>query len=174
MTNSDFWCSPPEIADPLAEFFAGPVDVDPCSNDRSIIQARTAYTCGGLVLPWCLPSRPGRPLLRTCYENFPFSKGDLWTVKLLHELSCGNVREHVRLSMFACSTRWWADMCKKPQRNPRILALRRLEFLDPFAAVAGQTRVSCRFEPALVYFGRRCAQFERAFAHLTRWTAWGR
>ena len=173
MGETDEWCTPPEIADPLVEFFHGPVDVDPCSNIRSIIRAHVAYTSGGLILPWCLPagSRCGTPSNGTCYENFPYSQGDLWTAKALHELKVGNVTELVRLSMVSTSTQWWADMCTKPRRNPRILALRRLVFLDP--TEAGRDFV-CRFEPALTYIGPRTKRFDKTFAHLTRWSTWGR
>ena len=113
MGKSDSWCSPPEIADPLVDFFSGPVDVDPCSNARSIIRARQAYRTGGLVLPW----RMAKPVDRTCYENFPYSKGEEWTVKMLYETAVGNVREHVRLCMMATSSCWWAAQCEKSPRK---------------------------------------------------------
>lgn len=167
MSKSDGWCSPPEIADGLEEFFEGPVDVDPCSNSRSIIRAMVAYTMGGLVLPW---RRPGKTK-RTAYENFPYSKGGVWTTKALAELACGNVRELVRLSMFATSTQWWSDQCRYPQRNPRILGLKRLMFIDPRP---DKDPMTCRFEPALTYFGPRVRRFEKTFSHLTMWTTWGR
>lgn len=171
LRTSDEWCSPPEIADPLAEFFHGPVDVDPCSNSRSLIQARVAYEYGGLILPWRLP---GCRAKRTGYQNDPYSQAEEWTRKMLAELACGNLQEHVRLSMFSCSAKWWFDMCHTAECNPRILALKRIAFLDPYAAEPGKQRMSCRFEPALTYFGPRVAMFDRAFAHLTRWSTWGR
>lgn len=170
MTNSDSWCSPPEISIPLEEFFRGPVDVDPCSNERSIIKALEAFTVGGLIRPW----RLARPVNCTVYENDPYSQSQAWTDKLILELECGNVHELVRLSMMSTSSQWWADMCHRPRRNPRILALKRIAFIDPFARDSGMRRQGCRFEPALTYFGPRHARFERAFRHLTRWTTWGR
>lgn len=169
-SDSDCWCSPPEITDRLAEFFDGPVDFDPCSNPRSIVQARHSLMKGGLVLPWKLP----RPVDRTFYENFPYSQPEAWTRKLLIELASGNVKEGIRLAMFSCSSQWWADQCYKPRRNPRILALKRLSFLDPEADEAGQKRVSARFMPALIYFGPRWQRLDRVFAALTRWSTWGR
>jgi hypothetical protein len=169
-STSDGWCSPPEIAGPLADHFAGPVDVDPCSNERSIIQARMSLRSGGLVLPWRLE----KPVDRTGYQNDPYSKSEAWTHKMVAELAAGNVREHVRLCMMSTSTAWWSDMCLLPKRNPRVLALKRIAFLDPDAATAGEKRMGCRFEPALVYFGPRAARFTRTFAHLTRWATWGR
>ena len=170
MTDSDSWCSPPEISDGLLEMFQGPVDVDPCSNERSIIRARMAFTAHGLALPWRLP----RPVDRTGYQNDPYSQAAAWTYKMLHELAVGNVREHVRLCMMSTSTQWWADQCHKPRRNPRILALRRLEFLDPFLRWGSGGTGVARFEPALLYWGPRPARFTKVFAHLTRWSTWGR
>lgn len=171
MSNSDKWCSPPEVALPLEQFFGGPVDVDPCSNERSIIKSRIAYTRNGLALPWCIDPDVGGS---SAYENFPYSQGAAWTHKAIRELKNGHVKELVRLCMFQCSTNWWADQCNLPKRNPRVLALRRLYFLDPFNPVAGQKRMTCRFEPALIYFGPRTTQFDRAFASITRWSTWGR
>lgn len=172
MSTSDSWCSPPEVGDPLEQFFDGPVDVDPCSNARSIIRAVLALSSGGLVLPWRLPDE--RKARGTVYENPPYSKGGVWTDKALNEMSVGNVTELVRLVMFQPSTRWWVDQCSKPSRNPRILGLKRLAFLDPFAADAGKKRMGCRFEPALIYFGSRVARFDREFRSITRWSTWGR
>jgi hypothetical protein len=170
MTNSDSWCSPPQISTPLAQFFRGPVDIDPCSNERSIILARLSLCSGGLILPWILEA----PVDRTGYQNDPYSQADAWTRKMLRELALGHVREHVRLCMMSTSSHWWAAQCVKPRRNPRILALRRVAFLDPFAKDPGKQRQSCRFEPALLYYGPRATKFTREFAHLTRWTTWGR
>ncbi len=197
MSASDWWCTPPEIADPLEEFFAGPVDFDPCSNDRSVIKARKALFTGGLVLPW----RLARPVGWSAYQNDPYSKASAWTDKMLHELKVGNVRELVRLSMCQPSCRWWGRMCNEPKQNPRILVTKRLSFLPcpcdehdgigdaacrlhagheppclamvPGAA-ADKKRLTCRFEPALTYIGPRVREFEAAFRHLTRWSAWGR
>lgn len=167
MSFSDQWCSPPEIADALESFCNGPVDVDPCSNAQSVIKARIAYTTGGLLLPWRHPRRTKTVV----YENYPYSQGLAWARKAIAEMACGNVHELIRLTMFQSSTQWWADMCMLPRRNPRILGLKRLAFIDPRP---GRPRQGCRFEPALTYFGPRIRAFERAFAHLTNWSTWGR
>jgi hypothetical protein len=159
MADTDSWCSPPEIADPVEEFFDGPVDVDPCSNDRS------------LVLPWRLPRTQAKG---TVYENDPYSKAGIWTDKMLRELACDNVTEIIRLSIMATSSVWWQRMCLEPKRRPRVLGLRRISFLDPFAEAAGKRREVCRFEPALTYIGPRVKRFDKVFAHLTRWSTWGR
>lgn len=172
MSDSDSWCTPTDVIDPLLEFFDGPVEVDPCSNETSVVKAIVAYTYGGLHRPWCLP----RPKKRTCYENYPYSMGDAWTRKMLLELGCGNVLEHVRLVMACTSTQWWGDQCNKSRRNPRILFTKRLAFIIPpeLRKNPNEKPSSARFEPALVYYGPRATKFERTFRHITRWTAWGR
>lgn len=170
MADSDWWCSPPEITIPLHDMFGGPVDVDPCSNERSIVAARLALTSGGLVLPW----RLARPVDRTVYKNEPYSQATAWTDKALTELASGNVREIIRLSMMSSSADWWKRWCLEPRRNPRVLCLKRVKFLDPFAATAGQKRQVCRFEPVLTYIGPHPKRFERYFKHLANWCAWGR
>lgn len=171
MSDSDSWCSPPQIADPVAEFFDGDVDVDPCSNNRSLIRAILAMQRGGLVLPWRLA---GAKAKGTVYENDPYSKAGIWTDKMLREVACENVTEIIRLSMMATSSVWWQRMCVEPKRRPRVLGLRRIAFLNPFGDADGKRLEVCRFEPALTYIGPRVKRFDKVFAHLTRWSTWGR
>lgn len=171
--DSDSWCSPPVVTDPLAQFFHGPVDVDPCSNGNSIVAARVAFTAGGLHLPWRLK----RPVSRTGYENQPYSKGKLWAPKAVTELVIGNLDELVRLVMVSTSTEWWGQQCGtlltyvdgkgRVPRNPRIMFTKRLKFI-------GDKTFGARFDTALVYYGSRTRQFEKEFSHLARWTTWGR
>lgn len=171
--DSDSWCSPPVVADPLAQFFHGPVDVDPCSNSNSIIQSRVAYTAAGLHLPWKLK----RPVDRSAWENPPYSKGSLWAPKAVTELVLENVHELVRLVMVSTSTTWWGQQCgtvpvwvndrPRTARNPRIMFTQRLKFI-------GDKTFGARFDTALVYYGPRTRQFEKEFAHLARWMSWGR
>lgn len=158
--SSDEWCSPPEIADPLFDFW-GWADYDPCSNSRSIIKAReVCIERGGLV----------RPFKEKTYENWPYSKNDVWSAKSISELKAGNVRELVILCMTATSTVWWHNLMYKPRRNPLVLCTKRLLFLGP----DGKSVDSSRFEPALIYYGTRHRAFNKAFAAITRWSSWGR
>jgi|SRR5882724_2543732 len=178
MGISDWWCSPPEIAQPLYGFW-GVTCVDPCSNPSSIIKAHLAMTEGGLVRPWYIPAghpahklreRPGDHVA-TAYENPPYSVGDPWAQKAIHEVNSDHVDELIRLTMMSTSTAWWASVCYDMRRNPRILGLQRLRFIDPRTGRQGS---ACRFEPALTYVGPRPELFTREFSHLTRWSTWGR
>lgn len=157
--NSDSWCSPPEIADQLAQFW-GHADVDPCSNDRSIIKARKAYTWGGLHLPWGAKS----------YANWPYSTNDPWADKAIYEMRIRTVTELVILCTAAVGTRWWSKLMVSPRINPRVIFTKRIPFLGP----DGVKLSSSPFDPALIYYGRRHAAFDREFSTIAMWPTWGR
>ncbi len=182
MSLSDSWCSPPEIADPLHQFFGGVVGCDPCSNDKSIIHADRAYTAGGLHLPWggWMRSHHGG-VFDTAFSNFPYSKADPWIAKGHRELVRENIAELIFLCMGACSTAWWLSAMRNPEvRNPRVIFTKRLAFLDPRPRKVrgkeqrGMKTASARFEPALIYYGRREKTFDKAFAAVTNWSTRGR
>lgn len=156
--GSDTWCSPTEVTGPCADFFGGRIHTDPCSNERSTVNAIIEYTFGGLHRPW----------IKETYENPPFSKTHAFTVKALSELKHGTCTELVRLTMVATSTVWWNLMVKYKKRNPRFLFTKRLKFRGVGAADGA------RFDTVLTYFGPRWKQFDKTFAHLERWSAWGR
>lgn len=162
--SSDEYCSPPEIAVPLFDFW-GWTGCDPCSNERSIIKASVILTSGGLVLPW------GRPRIeRTAYANWPYSQNDPWAAKAIAELAAKRVAELVILCMTATSTLWWRSLMMQPRRNPRVICTKRLGFLGP----DGKPVDSSRFEPALIYYGARWKAFDKHFGHVARWSTWGR
>jgi hypothetical protein len=157
--SSDEWCSPPEVGEPLYDFW-GYADCDPCSNLRSVIRAITVYTTAGLVLPW----------RRKSYANWPYSQNEPWSAKAIAEMKAGRVRELVVLCMTATSTRWWQNLMIEPRRNPRVILTKRLKFLGP----GGVPVDSSRFEPALIYYGARTGAFDRHFRHIAMWSTWGR
>lgn len=179
--GTDAWCSPRDVIDPLADFFGGRVDFDPCSNDHSIVPARREHSVGGLHVRW----------LGKGYENPPFSCTGIWTSKGLDEIYAGHCTELVRLVMYAPSTVWWSEqagivpynapnhppMLKRPRwkygtkrclaPNPDIICTKRLAFI-------GDTAMGARFDTALVYYGKRHAEFLKAFRSITRWVTRGR
>src|SRR2546427_416102 len=101
MSASDHFCSPPEIADPLFDFFGGPADCDPATNPASIIQATVMYTVGGLHLPW--GKKP--------YNTPPYSGTGPWFAKGHIEIEANRVRELVALVMATTGTGWWRSAC---------------------------------------------------------------
>lgn len=92
--DRDSWCTPPEITGALP-----PVDLDPCSNERSTVRA--ARQCwlsrgeDGLKVPW----------RGSLWINGPFSDLEPWAVKLVEEwpqiTACG------WLCNTDSTTEWW-------------------------------------------------------------------
>jgi hypothetical protein len=52
--NRDSWCTPLEVVEALLRLWPGGIDLDPCSNSRSIVPARTRWDIAddGLARPW--------------------------------------------------------------------------------------------------------------------------
>lgn len=177
--NSDSWCSPRIVADPLEQFFGGPVGTDPCSNPHSIIRACRAFHAAGLHLPWTRREDP-----TTAYRNNPYSNTDPWITKAIVELNKRELplTEEVSLVMVATSTKWWRRQCGvlpvliardgkaplelRPKRPIRLLFTGRLKFI-------GDKDSGARFDTVLGYWGSRTAAFDREFRSLTKWSAWG-
>lgn len=96
--DRDQWCSPLIITDAV-----GPVDLDPCANARSHVQARRTFRLdrgqNGLVLARFVAA------LTLTYINPPFSRGNVakWIAAYAH------VRFIFMLRMDT-STKWFADV----------------------------------------------------------------
>ncbi len=53
------WCTPPEILRSVREVFGGQIDLDPCSNEFSLVDAKVSYALpanDGLAESWDFPS----------------------------------------------------------------------------------------------------------------------
>lgn len=64
--QSQDWGTPQKYADAVREFFGGTIDLDPCSNKFSIVNARVEYSLpktNGLIETWNYP---------TIYVNPPY------------------------------------------------------------------------------------------------------
>lgn len=158
--TSDEWCTPPEVADPLFQFW-GYADWDPCTNARSVVKTLDGcFEKGGLI----------RPYRGKTWQNHPYSQNDVWAPKAISELKAGHAKELVILCMTATSTLWWQSLMNKPKRNPRVICTKRLPFLGP----KGEPVDSSRFEPALIYYGPNAKRFDACFRSIARWSTWGR
>lgn len=97
---SDANCTPKFLADMLYESH-GDFDFDPCSNPRSHIRARWAWSLekgyDGLKMPW----------EGSGFQNHPYSSPMEWMVKGNRELSIERCTELVVLTKMDCSTEWW-------------------------------------------------------------------
>lgn len=182
--STDDWCTPHVVDVCLYDFFGGPADLDPCSNNRSIMRARKALTAGGLHLPW----------RKKTYSNPPYSQMLPWVEKGVREMTLdpktakarAHCEELVTLWPVAPSTIWWKRavglepipaMVKGGREitamNPTLIFTKRLAFIDE----SGQAVSGCRFDSVLFFYGakeRRHKDFLHAFAPLINWSTRGR
>lgn len=79
-SENEHWCTPRSVLDPIWEFNdMERIGLDPCSNENSIVHAKTEWTEGGLEREWC-----GHGLV---YVNPPYgrSKTKQWLWKILND-----------------------------------------------------------------------------------------
>ena len=162
--SQDEWCSGPDVTVPLAKFFHGPVGLDPCSNERSIVRAKRTYCAGGLALPWDAP---------TIYKNEPYSRLAAWAEKTVAELAIpyrGKRKELVGLEPVCTSAEWW-DITVAA--DPLLVFTKRLSFIDENGIVA---KSGARFDSVFTVWAnkRREAEFLRLFAPVVRFATRGK
>jgi hypothetical protein len=97
VSSRDGWCTPQWLAQLI-----GPVDLDPCSNDRGHVQARVKYTGA----PFC-GLENARHWSRTArvFVNPPYSRGQVvkWVRAYVHT-------DFIFLLRWDPSTVWFADL----------------------------------------------------------------
>lgn len=74
--NND-WCTPEEVLRPIRKLFCGNIDLDPCSNEHSIVNPIRDYQLDrgedGLVLPWF-----GRVFVNPPYSPYRLQDRFVW------------------------------------------------------------------------------------------------
>lgn len=80
------------------------VDIDPCSNSRSTVNAGWSFSLekglDGTKLPW----------RGTVFKNWPFSAPLPFALKAIHEMSIGNCLDLITLCKLDTSTEWWTSI----------------------------------------------------------------
>jgi hypothetical protein len=150
--TKDSWCTPQIILTTLTEF-AGRVELDPCSNPNSIINANREWygpphgTCG-LFTPWRTPFG---------YFNPPYSEGNkhIWTRKASNEYTSGRAKELIGLLPADTDTGWFHDNVV-PTAGGICFWRGRLTFI-------GDKKQPAMFPVVLLYWGRRRARFAKVF-----------
>jgi hypothetical protein len=173
MSSMDDWCSPPEVTVPMVQVFQGPVGLDPCSNERSLVFARRCYRGKvALLLPWDDESN---------YENPPYSELPSFTAKGLREIvRVDHTTDLLRLVPAATSTGWWrlavgaepllVGRREVRARKPLVIFTKRLSFIG----TNGRKQTSARFDCALILHTTKTSLRRRAlreFSAITSWTS---
>ncbi len=108
--DRDTWTSPLEIVGPLGRFAHvcgnGPaVDLDPCSNERSIVQCRRRFTREDAPT-----ADPIRPWGGTAYVNWPWSSPEPWVRACYEESQAGHCPWIVGCGIADPSVGWFAHV----------------------------------------------------------------
>ncbi len=102
--DRDTWCTRPRLRDALLVFTRGlPVDLDPCTNERSIIPALTKWT-----REMAPTSDPIRPWFGTVWCNWPWSDPEPWTRAAYEETEEGRASWVIGCGICDPSVGWFA------------------------------------------------------------------
>jgi len=147
--KTDCWNSPREIVDKVVEFFGGPVELDPCSNDRDNpnIPCIRCFTeeDDGLAHQWNANS---------VFVNHPYSDSKHWIPYARRQFDEGNAEEMILLIKLDISTKWFRSIADRPW----IAISKRLKF--------GDSKGAAPFQSALIYLGKNPGRFQAIFGDL--------
>lgn len=149
--DTDSWCTPPEIRDPVLEFF-GTLDCDLATNEHGVMGAKVGYT----VEDDCFKQDLSKH--RTFWLN-PWYSDPGPPMKLLADAIAKRIydAEGLCLPKGDWSTEWWWDQVI--ERAAAICYWRkRVAYLHE-----GKRQTTATFPTALVYYGNNPERFEKKF-----------
>ena len=157
---SQHWCTPPKYVHAIRRFFRGRIDLDPCSNKHSIVEAEVEYRLprqDGLRLEWNF---------RRIFVNPPYGadRARKTTIKhWLHRCHQAHV-EHgaqvLALVPVATNTAHWKHYVWGAASSICFLYDTRLKFLVDGKDGGKGAPMSC----AMIYWGERVEEFDRVFS----------
>ncbi len=158
-TQSQSWCTPPKYVNAIKRFWNGTIQLDPCSNEHSIVKAETEFLLpeqDGLKEEWNF---------ETIYVNPPYGsdKERGTTIKnWLAKCCIANIQygsEVIALIPVATNTGHWKQYVFGKATAICFLYDTRLRFLvDGFDSGKGAPMACC-----LVYWGNRLETFQNIF-----------
>lgn len=163
-TSSQSWCTPPKYIEAIKSFWGGVIELDPCSNDYSMVGAKTEFRLpdtDGLMSDWDY---------NTIYVNPPYgadrARGTTiknWLAKCAfsHEKFNSDV---IALIPVATNTSHWKKYIFGAANAICFLADTRLRFyVDGYEHEKGAPMACC-----LVYWGNHVTKF---IAHFSKYGA---
>ena len=152
---SQHWGTPPKYVNVVREFFGGVIDLDPCSNEYSLVNARVEYSLpeqDGLKETWNFP---------TIYVNPPYGLDSARGTRISHWLAkCEEANrvhgsEVLALVPVATNTGHWKKSVYGRAVCLCFLYDTRLRFLVNGRDEGKGAPMSC----AMIYWGNRAAPF---------------
>lgn len=163
-TLSQSWCTPPKYVDAIKSFWGGKIELDPCSNEYSLVGATTEYMLpetDGLMDDWNF---------RTIYVNPPYGSDRSRGTTIKNWLArCAFAHSEYRAEVIALipvatNTSHWKKYIFGDADAICFLADTRLRFyVDGIEHEKGAPMACC-----LIYWGTEVARF---LTHFSRYGA---
>lgn len=159
ISQSQNWGTPAKYVRAVKQFFGGFIDLDPCSNEFSIVEARVEYRLpqrDGLKETWNYP---------TIFVNPPYGGDRERGTGIKHWLErCALANERfesevLALVPVAANTGHWKNSVFGRARAICFLADTRLRFLESGKDVGKGAPMAC----AMVYWGHDFDRFQELF-----------
>lgn len=158
-STSQDWCTPAAYVDTIRRFFSGTIDLDPCSNQYSMVDARVAYLLpdiDGLTASWDYS---------TIFVNPPYGRDRMrgtsirdW-LRRCTEAHLTHGSEVLALVPVATNTKHWKSYVFGAATAVAFLYDTRLKFLVNGKDEGKGAPMSC----AMVYWGCDYLRFENEF-----------
>ena len=153
------WCTPPKYIAAVKDVFGGRIELDPCSNKWSIVEAETAFAlpkCDGLVEEWNY---------KTIYVNPPYGADRNRRTTIKHWLyKCAYAHkqfysEVLALVPVAANTKHWKEYVWGRATAVCFLYDTRLKFLENGNGEGKGAPMAC----AMIYWGSNYDNFFEVF-----------
>ncbi len=153
------WCTPPKYIKAVKEVFGGAIELDPCSNQWSIVKAKNEWslpTCDSLTKDWNY---------QTIYVNPPYGadRKRKTTIKnWLYKCAKAHQRfnaEVLALVPVAANTSHWKEYIWGTATAACFLYDTRLKFLENGKGAGKGAPMAC----AMVYWGNNYQKFFEVF-----------
>jgi len=160
ITNTKDWCTPHKYISAVKDVFGGQIELDPCSNEYSIVKAKTEFQ---------LPSQDGLSLdwnYKTIYVNPPYGndkeRGTTirhWLLKIVetHEKYDSEI---IALIPVATNTLHWKKYVYPKADAICFLYDTRLKFIIGYNENTKGAPMSC----CCIYYGRNVRKFIEVFS----------
>ncbi|RRD36690.1 N-6 DNA methylase [Leucobacter sp. OH2974_COT-288] len=155
------WGTPRNIVEAVRNAFDGDIELDPCSNEWSIVGARREFRLplvDGLEADWDA---------KTIYVNPPYGSDPIRGTRIIHwfkkiDLAYKAGSEVITLVPVATNTKHWKEFVYPSATAICFLYEPRVKFLIQGVADKKGAPMSC----ALIYYGANLERFASAVRHL--------
>ena len=153
------WCTPAKYVDAVKKVFGGKIELDPCSNKWSIVDAKTAFSLperDGLAEEWNYKSVYVNPPYGADRERGTTIKNWLYKCAYTHEHHGAEV---LALVPVATNTSHWKEYVWGRATAVCFLYDTRLKFLENGSGNGKGAPMAC----AMVYWGEDYERFHEIF-----------